>query len=94
MQSTKGTMELNELNVPGLNALNVKMNIFGEDDKLDIDFSSTTQITKKSKKAICSGYLKERAGIICNTSCRVQAWRILFKKVLQEKVDGGTSTTH
>jgi len=46
LKSTKGTMELTHLNVPGLNALDVKMNISGVDDKLDIGFSSITQKTK------------------------------------------------
>jgi AsmA protein len=49
LESTKGTMEMNKLIVPGLNTLDVKMNIAGEDDKLDIDFSSITQITKNQK---------------------------------------------
>jgi AsmA protein len=49
MKSTKGKLELSQLNVPGLNALDIKMNITGEDDKLDIGFSSITQKTKSEK---------------------------------------------
>jgi AsmA protein len=49
LKSTKGTMDLSKLNVPGLNTIDVKMNIAGQDDKLDIDFSSVTQITKNQK---------------------------------------------
>jgi hypothetical protein len=49
LKSTTGIMELGKLNVPGLNTLDVKMNIAGRDDKLDIDFSSVTQIAKNQK---------------------------------------------
>jgi hypothetical protein len=49
IKSTKGVIELNKLNVPGLNMLDLKMNVAGEDDKLDIDFSSITQVTKNQK---------------------------------------------
>ncbi|HEV8515212.1 MAG TPA: AsmA-like C-terminal region-containing protein [Cyclobacteriaceae bacterium] len=49
LKSTKGTMDLSKLNVPGFNALDVKMDIAGKDDKLDIGFSSVTQITKNQK---------------------------------------------
>src|SRR5205085_2785398 len=49
MKSTKGTIELNKLNVPGLNTLDLKMKVAGKDDKLNIDFSSITQITKNQK---------------------------------------------
>lgn len=49
LKSTKGTMDLMKLNVPGFNALDVKMDISGMDDRLDIGFSSVTQITKNQK---------------------------------------------
>jgi len=49
MKSTKGTMELRQLSVPGLNSIDIKMNLAGEDDKLDVDFSSITQIAKNQK---------------------------------------------
>jgi|GEM_PF-923758 len=46
LKSTRGTLELKQLSIPGLNKLNINMDITGENDSLDIAFSSATQMAK------------------------------------------------
>lgn len=62
LKYTTGTIAVKQLKLPGLNALDLNLNVTGKNDSLDIMFSSATQVAKSEK-----GYLfmdiskKERA---------------------------------
>jgi uncharacterized protein involved in outer membrane biogenesis len=49
LKSTKGTMSLMQLKVPGLNPVDIKLNVTGKNDSLDIEFSSASQISTSEK---------------------------------------------
>jgi hypothetical protein len=49
LKSTKGIIQLKQLSVPGLNKIDVNMNVTGENDTLDIDFSSASQKAKNEQ---------------------------------------------
>jgi hypothetical protein len=49
LKYTQGTMSVMQLKLPGLNALNVNLNVLGKNDSLDISFSSAMQVAKSEK---------------------------------------------
>jgi AsmA protein len=49
LKSTWGVMALKQLKVPGLNALDINLNIIGKNDSLDIEFSSASQVARSEK---------------------------------------------
>jgi hypothetical protein len=49
LRSTKGTIQLKQLSVPGLNKLDVNMQVSGKNDSLDVDFSSASQKARSEK---------------------------------------------
>jgi hypothetical protein len=49
LEYTQGTMSVTQLKLPGLNALDVNLNVLGKNDSLDISFSSATQVAESEK---------------------------------------------
>lgn len=43
LKATKGTMSFQQLKVPGLNAVDINLNVIGKNDSLYVDFSSASQ---------------------------------------------------
>lgn len=44
LKATKGTMSFQQLKIPGLNTLDINLNVAGKNDSLDIAFSSASQV--------------------------------------------------
>lgn len=49
LKTTKGTMSFQQLKVPGLNSLDIDLNVTGTNDSLDIDFSSASQVAAREE---------------------------------------------
>lgn len=62
LKYTQGTMSINKLRLPGLNELDVNLNVICKNDSLDIAFSSATQVAESEKGSLFMDISKEERG--------------------------------
>jgi AsmA protein len=90
IKSTKGTLELMELKVPGLNPLNVNMNVTGENDTLNIDFSSITQKAKSETGRLLMDISKKEIVYVLQYTVKDASLEYFIKKFYNKKLMKGS----
>lgn len=90
IKSAKGTMELAQLRVPGLNPVDIKMAITGKDDKLDIGFSSFTQVAKSQKGQLVLDISKKEPELHMEYLVQDASLEYFVEKYYKKKMMEGT----
>lgn len=85
IKSTKGMVELMQLKIPGLNPLNVNMNVTGENDTLDIRFSSATQKAKSEEGRLLMDISKKEIAYGLQYSVENASLEYFIKKFYKKK---------
>lgn len=80
LKSTKGTIELKQLTIPGLNKFDINLNVTGENDTLDIGFKSATQKAKSENGHLLMDISKKEIAYVLQYTVKDASLEYFIKK--------------